>query len=102
MDGFADPLQKIDAVVDLSALDAAIEKIPPRPAQPKGGRPSYPTEVMVRILVIKRMYGLSDEQTEYQLLDRRSFLCFCGLEHSRYVPEFLTGPRFGTLRTGLE
>ena len=90
VDGFADPLQKIDAVVDFSALAEAVEKIAPRPAQPKGGRPPYPTDVMVRILVIKRMYGLSDEQTEYQLLDRRSFLRFCGLEHSRYVPDRTT------------
>ncbi|WP_431307177.1 transposase [Acidithiobacillus acidisediminis] len=33
---------------------------------------------MVRILIIKRMYGLSDEQTEFQVLDHRSFLRFCG------------------------
>lgn len=33
-------------------------------------RPAYPTEVMVRILVLKRLYNLSDEQMEFQLLDR--------------------------------
>ncbi|MBU2780054.1 IS5/IS1182 family transposase, partial [Acidithiobacillus caldus] len=37
-----DPLQKIEAVVDFSALAQAVEKIAPRPEQPKGGRPPYP------------------------------------------------------------
>ncbi|MBU2728837.1 IS5 family transposase [Acidithiobacillus caldus] len=85
-----DPLQKIEAVVDFSALAQAVEKIAPRPEQPKGGRPPYPTEVMVRVLVVKRLHGLSDEQTEFQLLDRRSFRRFCGLEHSRNIPDRTT------------
>ncbi len=85
-----DPLQKIEAVVDFSALAQAVERIAPRPEQSKGGRPPYPTEVMVRILVLKRLHGLSDEQTEFQLLDRRSFRRFCGLEHSRNIPDRTT------------
>ncbi|AUW33957.1 IS5 family transposase (plasmid) [Acidithiobacillus caldus] len=90
VDAIGDPLQKIEAVVDFSALAQAVEKIAPRPEQPKGGRPPYPTEVMVRVLVVKRLHGLSDEQTEFQLLDRRSFRRFCGLEHSRNIPDRTT------------
>ncbi|WP_198926303.1 IS5 family transposase [Acidithiobacillus caldus] len=90
VDAIGDPLQKIKAVVDFSALAQAVEKIVPRPEQPKGGRPPYPTEVMVRVLVVKRLHGLSDEQTEFQLLDRRSFRRFCGLEHSRNIPDRTT------------
>jgi IS5 family transposase len=45
---------------------------------------------MVRVLVVKRLHGLSDEQTEFQLLDRRSFRRFCGLEHSRNIPDRTT------------
>lgn len=47
-----------------------------------GGRPPYPTEVMVRVLVVKHLHGLPDEQTEFHLLDRCSFQRFIGLEHS--------------------
>ena len=90
VDAIGDPLQKIKAVVDFSALAQAVEEIAPRPEQPKGGRPPYPTEVMVRVLVVKRLHGLSDEQTEFQLLDRRSFRRFCGLEHSRNIPDRTT------------
>ena len=89
-DSIGDPLQKINAVVDFAALAQAVEEIAPRPEQPKGGRPPYPTEVMVRVLVVKRLHGLSDEQTEFQLLDRRSFRRFCGLEHSRNIPDRTT------------
>ena len=90
VDTIGDPLQKIEAVVDFSALAQAVEKIAPRLEQPKGGRPPYPTEVMVRVLVVKRLHGLSDEQTEFQLLDRRTLRRFCGLEHSRNIPDRTT------------
>ncbi|WP_188092798.1 IS5 family transposase [Acidithiobacillus caldus] len=90
LDAIGDPLQKIEAVVDFSALAQSVERISPRPEQPKGGRPPYPTEVMVRVLVVKRLHGLSDEQTEFQLMDRRSFRRFCGLEHSRNIPDRTT------------
>ena len=90
LDAIGDPLQKIEAVVDFSALAQAVERISPRPEQPKGGRPPYPTEMMVRVLVVKRLHDLSDEQTEFQLMDRRSFRRFCGLEHSRNIPDRAT------------
>jgi IS5 family transposase len=85
-----EPLQKIEAIVDFSALAQGVERISPRPEQPKGGRPPYPTDVAVRVLVVKRLHGLVDEQTAFQLLDRRSFRRFCGLEHSRNIPDRLT------------
>ncbi len=90
VNAIGDPLQMIEAVVDFAALAQAVERIAPRPEQPKGGRSPYPTEVMVRVLVIKRLQGLSDEQTEFQLLDRRSFRRFCGLEHSASIPDRTT------------
>ncbi len=53
-------------------LDALIERSYGR----KGGRPAYPTEGMVSILVLKRLYNLSDEQMEHKLLDRASYQRF--------------------------
>jgi len=93
VDAIGDPLQKIKAVVDFAALAQAVEEIAPRPEQPKGGRSPYPTEMMVRVLVVKRLHGLSDEQTEFQLLDRRSFRRFCGLEHSRCSTSIIMSAR---------
>jgi len=76
VDALGDPLQKIGTVVDFRALAQAVERVALRPEQPKGGRPPYPTEVMVRILVVKRLHGLSDAQTEFHRLNRHSFQRF--------------------------
>ena len=89
-DAFGDPLQKIAQIVDFRALAEAVDRVAPRLRQEKGGRPPYPTDVIVRVLVVKRLHGLSDEQTEFQLLDRRSFQRFCGLEHSANIPDRTT------------
>lgn len=45
---------------------------------------------MVRILVLKRLYNLSDEQMEYQLLDRMSYQRFCGLAQATNIPDRTT------------
>lgn len=42
---------------------------------------------MVRILILKYLYKLSDEQMEYQLLDRMSYQRFCLLADSANVPD---------------
>lgn len=82
-----DPLVTIDRHIDFAHLAGLIDGLYPRPDGRKGGRPPYPTEVMVRILVLKRLYNLSDEQMEYQLLDRMSYQRFCQLQHSANVPD---------------
>lgn len=42
---------------------------------------------MVRVLALQPLYNLSDEALEYQLLDRLSFQCFCGLRHFSSIPD---------------
>ncbi|ANG63104.1 hypothetical protein A8C75_11890 [Marinobacterium aestuarii] len=73
IDRLGDPLAEINLHIDFSALAAAVDQVAPRPVSSQGGRPPFPTETMVRILVLKRLYNLSDEQMEYQLLDRMSY-----------------------------
>ena len=90
LDDLGDPLQALEAHVDFAALAAEVDRVAPREVNPKGGRPPYPTETMVRILMLKRLHNLSDEQMEYQLLDRMSFQRFCGLSFSRTVPDRTT------------
>jgi hypothetical protein len=55
------------------AFSAQVDCVAPRPVSTQGGRPPFPTQTMVRILVLKRLYNLSDEQMEYPLLDRMSY-----------------------------
>jgi len=90
IDALGDPLSEIESHIDFAALAAAVDTIAPRPVSPQGGRPPYPTETMVRILVLKRLYNLSDEQMEYQLLDRMSYKRFCGLSNATHIPDRTT------------
>lgn len=82
-----DPLQVIARHIDFAHLTQVIDGLLPRGDASKGGRPPYPTEVMVRILVLKHLYNLSDEQMEYQLLDRMSYQRFCLLQDSANIPD---------------
>jgi IS5 family transposase len=88
LDEIGDPLVMLERHVDFTRLAAEVDRVAPRPvAENGGGRPPYPTETLVRILVLKRLHNLADEQMEYQLLDRMSFQRFCGLEDSASIPD---------------
>jgi hypothetical protein len=67
-DSLGDPLVKISRVVDFAALASEVDRVAPRVVSGKGGRPPFPIETMVRILVLKRLHNLSDGQVEFQLL----------------------------------
>ena len=90
IDALGDPLAEVESCVDFGALAAEVDRVAPRAVSPQGGRPPYPTETMVRILVLKRLYNLSDEQMEYQLLDRMSYKRFCGLANATSIPDRTT------------
>ena len=87
LDRKGDLLSTLGKHVSFAALAAEIDRIAPRPSDKQGGRPPYPTELMVRALVLQHLYNLSDEALEYQLLDRLSFQRFCGLRHSSSIPD---------------
>ena len=90
IDHLGDPLAEIGKYIDFAALAAQLDQVAPRPVSSQGGRPAFPTETMVRILVLKRLYNLSDEQMEYQLLDRMSYPRFCGLSDATNIPDRTT------------
>ena len=90
IDRLGDPLAQIEAHIDFVALAAEVDRAAPRVVSAQGGRPPFPTETMVRILILKRLYNLSDEQMEYQLLDRMSYQRFCGLEQASNIPDRTT------------
>ncbi len=67
-----------------------LTKILRKEAKGIGGRPPYDCILMYKTLVIKRLYNLSDEQTEFQINDRISFMRFLGLTLSDKVPDAKT------------
>ena len=87
-----DRLEELDRRIDFAPLMVLADKIW-RPAAGRDdarGRKPWSSEVMLRVLVLKRLYNLSDEQTEYQLRDRLSFLRFVRLGLGSPVPDSRT------------
>ena len=55
-----------------------------------GGRPPYDYVLMFKILILQRYYNLGDDQTEYQISDRLSFMRFLKLRLADSVPDSKT------------
>lgn len=45
---------------------------------------------MVRTVFLQALYNLSDEECGHQVLDRRSFQCFCLLDGVLHIPDART------------
>ena len=53
----------------------------------EGGRPPFDPVFMFKVIVLQKYYGLSEEDTEFQILDRFSFQRFLGMGLSDDVPD---------------
>ena len=86
-----DPLEKITRVVNFEIFRPEIEKaINIKANLVSGGRPPWDAIVMIKVLVLQSLYTLSDDQTEYQIKDRFSFMRFAGLKLYHGVPDAKT------------
>ena len=85
-----DPLERLAAVVDFELFRAELEAALARGDRRRGGRPPFDAVLMFRVLVLQALYTLSDDQTEYQLRDRLSFMRFVGLALHDPVPDAKT------------
>lgn len=74
-----DPLERLAAVVDVALFSDELDRALPRSDRAEGGRPADDAVLRVRLLVLQTLHTLFDEQTEYQVRDRLSFLRFLGL-----------------------
>lgn len=54
------------------------------------GHPHYDVILMFKVLIIQTFYGLSDDETEFQIADRMSFLRFCSIGANDKVPDAKT------------
>ena len=85
-----DPLERLAQVVDFEVFRGDLEAALSRSDRAKGGRPAYDAVLMFKVLVLQTLYTLSDDQTEYQLRDRWSFMRFVGLALHDPVPDAKT------------
>ena len=85
-----DALERLARAVDFEQFRAELEAALQRSDRARGGRPPYDAVLMFKVLVLQTLYTLSDEQTEYQLKDRLSFMRFVGLGLHDPVPDAKT------------
>ena len=85
-------INKLNAVMDWELFREELESVlgydnrDPK----RGGRPPFDAVLMLKVLVLQKYYGLSDEETEFQIMDRFSFLQFLGLQAGDDVPDART------------
>ena len=90
LDKNGDPLVKLNKVVPWNSFRPALEILRAREKKSNAGAKPYDVIVMFKILILQSLYNLSDEATEYQVLDRLSFMRFLGLRLGSRVPDAKT------------
>jgi transposase, IS5 family len=93
LDAKQDPLLRIDALVPWEGFRGRLEAVWRRPAaerKSKAGRKPWDAIVMFKAIILCELYNLSDDQVEYQLRDRLSFVRFLGLGLEDTVPDAKT------------
>ncbi len=85
-----DPLDALAFHVPWATFRPTLEVVLHRSKREKGGRPPFDAVLMFKILVLQSLYNLSDDQTEYQIRDRLSFMRFLGLDLDQRIPDAKT------------
>src|SRR5665647_1862492 len=77
-----DPFEKLNEYIDWRIFNFPLEVAFTSEIQDnnKGGRPPFPRLMMFKALLIQSLYNLSDDQLEYQIVERASFKRFLGLK----------------------
>ena len=85
-----DPLEKLNKGVDFELFRSTLEDGLSKEAKGPGGRPPYDYVMMFKIIILQRYFNLSDEQAEFQINDRMSFMRFLDLTIADDVPDSRT------------
>jgi transposase, IS5 family len=85
-----DPLEKLNHHIDFEIFRNILETNLSKIAKGKGGRKPYDYVLMFKILILQRYYNVSDDQIEYQINDRMSFMRFLNLTIADDIPDSKT------------
>ncbi len=84
-----DSLERLN-VIDWSVFRPVLVRAFQKERKSNAGRPAYDYLMMFKILVLQRLYNISDDETEYQINDRLSFMRFLDLTLGDRVPDAKT------------
>lgn len=85
-----DPLLDLKRHIDFELFRPQLAAVFAKEKKSAAGRKAYDAVFMFKILILQRLYNLSDEEVEYQINDRHSFQRFLGLRLGGTVPDFST------------
>lgn len=88
-----DPLEALNTLIPFEGFRAEIEavvRLAPEKRKSNAGRKPFDAVMMFKVLVLQTLYNLADEQVEYQVRDRLSFMRFLGLGLEDVVPDATT------------
>lgn len=85
------PLERLSKVIDFEMFRPKLEEnILNQNKKNNAGAKPFDVVMMFKIMLLERYYHLSDEQAEYQIVDRMSFRDFLGLSSGDKVPDART------------
>lgn len=87
LDRLGNPLVELERTIDWEAFRALLDPVHQKERKSQAGAPTRDVVMMFKGLVIQNLYGMSDEQLEYQIEDRRSFQRFLGLAKHQRAPD---------------
>ena len=89
LDAKKDPLLEIDSIVPWDDFRPMLKKVwrkPPKDRKSRAGRKPWDEIIMFKALILSALYNLSDDQIEFQVRDRLSFMRFLDLGLEDRVP----------------
>ena len=102
LSALGDPLERLSKGVNFEIFrEFLLQQLYVAP-KGDGGRKPYDYVLMFKILILQRYYNISDDQAEFQICDRLSFMRFLGLTLADDVPDSKTIWNFRERLTDLD
>ena len=87
---FKNSLLELNEIIDWASFLPILKEAFNKEKKSTGGRKPYDRILMLKIIILQSQYNLSDDQTEYQIYDRKSFREFLGMSIGDDIPDAKT------------
>jgi transposase len=90
LSSLGDPLEKLNEYICWENFRGILTKALKKEAQGPGGRPPFDYVMMFKILILQKLYNMSDDKTGFQINDRPGFRRFLAIQLCDTVPDAKT------------
>jgi len=67
-----DQLEKLERVIEWRIFESTLNRVFAKEHKGAGGRPPYSYLLLFKILILQRLFNITDDQAEFQVNDRMS------------------------------